>query len=195
MPRMSEAEKAKSRQRILDAAAATVRREGVEATSVGDVMKAAGLTHGGFYRHFASKEDLIAAAIEHATEGVLADRETKSLQAPREAALDYVADYLSDDHLHHRETGCPLAAIAGEAIREDGPIREAGIRAARRTARLLSGESDNGREGSGADIGYVNLSILIGSIVLARLSKDDSEADDILRAAQKAIRLIHKESE
>ena len=61
MPRMSEAEKQKSHRRILDAAARLFRERGIEATSVADVMKAAGMTHGGFYRHFDSKEDLVSA--------------------------------------------------------------------------------------------------------------------------------------
>ncbi|MBT8476236.1 MAG: TetR/AcrR family transcriptional regulator, partial [Alphaproteobacteria bacterium] len=71
MPRMSAQEKQKSHERILKAASRLFRERGIETTSVADVMKAAGLTHGGFYRHFASKDALVAAAFRHAVDEVL----------------------------------------------------------------------------------------------------------------------------
>lgn len=198
MPRMSEAEKAKSHARILDAAARLVRSRGVEATSVGDVMKAAGMTHGGFYRHFGSKEDLVAAAVDHAVEDVLGPVERESLKASREAAAGYITDYLSDSHRRRRELGCPLAAIAGEALREDDPLREAAERAARRTARLLSENSEADPDAPADDLGYATLSVLLGTIVLARLFREDDEAATVLREGEKTIRMLrshHEEGE
>ena len=83
MPRMSEAEKQRSHSRIVDAAARLFRKRGIEATSVADVMKAAGMTHGGFYRHFASKADLVAAAFQHAVDDVVAKVEQADSPAGR----------------------------------------------------------------------------------------------------------------
>ncbi|MEL6618022.1 MAG: helix-turn-helix domain-containing protein, partial [Pseudomonadota bacterium] len=71
MPKMSADEKRQSHERILKAASRLFRERGIEATSVADVMKAAGLTHGGFYRHFSSKDALVAAAFGHAVDEVL----------------------------------------------------------------------------------------------------------------------------
>ena len=86
MPRMSEAEKRKSHRRILDAASRLMREKGIGSTSVSDVMKAARLTHGGFYRHFSSKDELVAAAFQHAVDDVV-----KGIEAARsETELDTV---------------------------------------------------------------------------------------------------------
>lgn len=191
MPRMSDAEKQKSHGRILDAAARILRAEGVDATSVADVMKAAGMTHGGFYRHFGSKQDLVAAAVDHAADGVLQPVEQKSLKAPGEASATYVSDYLSDEHRRHREKGCPLAAIAGEALREDGPVREAAERAARRTVRLLSEKPESADPDAPVDdLAYATLSVLVGTIVLARLFREEDEAARVLREGEKTIRIL-----
>ena len=115
MPRMSEAEKRKSHDRILDAASRLFRERGIEATSVSDVMKAAGLTHGGFYRHFGSKEELVGAAFRAAVEEVQSE-----LRAARQR---YLALYLSTEHLCDRAHGCPLAALGAEVARLDGDVR------------------------------------------------------------------------
>jgi AcrR family transcriptional regulator len=75
MPRVSNEEKQRNHNKIVDAAARLFRENGIEMTSVADVMKAAGLTHGGFYRHFGSKEDLISAALDRAVDDVLKEGE------------------------------------------------------------------------------------------------------------------------
>ncbi|MEZ5913496.1 MAG: TetR/AcrR family transcriptional regulator [Paracoccaceae bacterium] len=89
---MSADEKQKTHERILKAASQLFRERGIETTSVADVMKAAGLTHGGFYRHFASKEALVAAAFSHAVDEVLSDVEAAPSGPDQASALDsYVA--------------------------------------------------------------------------------------------------------
>ena len=181
MPRMSDAEKQKSHKRILDAAARILRADGIEATSVGDVMQAAGMTHGGFYRHFASKEELVAAAVDRAADGVLGPVEQAARDAPQDAAEGYVAAYLSEEHRRNRDIGCPLAAIAGEALRADGPVRDAAARAAQRTARLLDGpQGDDGA-------GLAKLSVLLGSVLLARLVQDEDDAARILQSGRETL--------
>lgn len=192
MPRMSDAEKQKSRGRILDAAARMLRAQGVEATSVADVMKAAGMTHGGFYRHFVSKEDLVAAAVDRAADSVLKPIEAGKEAGDRQAVAGYVTDYLSDAHRRNRESGCPLAAIAGEVLRDQGAARDATEKAARRTARLLSTASEAPDGGEVADdLGLATLSVLVGTIVLARLLVDDREAEHLLELGQSTVELLH----
>ena len=193
MPRMSEAEKQKSHKRILDAAAAILRSQGVEATSVVDVMNSAGMTHGGFYRHFKSKEDLIAAAINHAADSVLSPVELGGEEAGRkQAAAGYVSDYLSDSHRRNLANGCPLAAIAGEALREKGPVRSATEQAAQRTARILSETSETpGTEDVADDLGLATLSVLVGTIVLSRLFQDNQDAERLLVLGRSTIDILH----
>ncbi len=189
MPRMSEAEKQKSHKRILDAAARLLRENGIDATSVADVMTAAGMTHGGFYRHFSSKEDLVGAALEHAAATVLGPVESKGAGEARAVAVDaYIADYLSDAHRRRRAEGCPLAALAGEALREDGRVREAAENAARRTACLLS--EGSGGDDAPDDLGLSTLAVLMGSIVLARLLRDEEDAKRVLALGRTTVDLL-----
>jgi len=119
----SEEYKQKTRERILDAAATMFREHGIEQTSVADVMKRAGLTHGGFYAHFRSKDELVAEAIGHASEQV-----SKLFDSPKESAPDALlavaAAYLSLPHMTHPERGCPVAALGTELIRSSQKVRK-----------------------------------------------------------------------
>jgi TetR/AcrR family transcriptional regulator, transcriptional repressor for nem operon len=113
-----EEHKRKTRKRILDAAAAVFRERGIEQTSVADVMQRAGLTHGGFYAHFKSKEELLAEAVRHACDQVsnIFDS-TNEGESPQEDLLKNSAAYLSVAHMTHPERGCPVAALGTELIR------------------------------------------------------------------------------
>lgn len=186
MPRMSEAEKQRSHNRILDAAAQLFRERGVEATSVADVMKAAGMTHGGFYRHFESKEDLIAAAFRHAVDDVVSgmEREEASEGQERERQ-DYIAKYLSQAHVQDSRHGCPLAAMGTELARTQGASRHAGAQASDRMAALLRDTSE-----TGSDQGSATMALLMGTITLARLAGTEEEADRALEAGRTAIDLL-----
>lgn len=119
-----EEHKQKTRERILDAAALAFRERGIEQTSVADVMQRAGLTHGGFYAHFKSKEELVAEAIRHASEQV-----SKIFDSPggKESAqrslLEISAAYLSLLHMEHPERGCPVAALGTELLRSDRTVK------------------------------------------------------------------------
>lgn len=192
MARMSEAEKQKSHGRILDAAARTLRAQGVETTSVSDVMKAAGMTHGGFYRHFASKEELVAAAIEHAADTILGPLEIEGDNAAREeAAIGYVSDYLSEFHRNNLADGCPLAALGCEVLRDEGPVRDAAQQAARRTVGVLSAPLETDRPAdTNEDIGLATLSVLVGTIVLSRLFEDDRRSGKLLELGRETVEVL-----
>ena len=140
MPRMSAAEKQKSHERILEAAARLFRERGIAATSVADVMQAAGLTHGGFYKHFPSKQALVAQAFRHAAEGLLSGAEAEAAPggpARAEARARYVARYLSGEHVIDAGHGCPIAALGADLARGEGAARAEATRALERMAALL----------------------------------------------------------
>src|SRR5258707_2973820 len=122
----SRIEAAKTRERIVTAAAAEFRQHGIAATGLADLMKAAGLTHGGFYRHFASKDQLVAeacsAAIASMTQRVASNASRKRGRKGLETA---VADYLSTAHRDNPRDGCPLAALGSELARADTQTRAA----------------------------------------------------------------------
>src|SRR5262245_24267016 len=118
--RKSRIEAAKTRERIVTAAAAEFRQHGIAGTGLADLMKAAGLTHGGFYRHFKSKDQLVAEACSAAV-ATMAERVASSTSRERgrkglEAA---VADYLPKEHRDNPRDGCPLAALGSEMARAD----------------------------------------------------------------------------
>src|SRR3989337_618976 len=147
MPRMSREEKARTHARIVEVAAGMFRKNGIAATGVADVMKSAGLTHGGFYRHFASKDDLAAAAISHAVAISLAElEEAEGLEAKRAALRRYIDRYLSDDHVGNPRDGCPLAALGPEASRSSTRISNALDEGSVEAVRILASSMDGRRE-------------------------------------------------
>lgn len=188
MPRMSADEKQKSHERILKAASRLFRARGIETTSVADVMKAAGLTHGGFYRHFASKEALVAAAFSHAVDEVLSEVEAAPAGPEHAAALDrYVARYLSAEHVEDRGQGCPLAAMGAEIARLDGAAEAEASDAVERMARLLAA----GERGA-TDKGVATMALLLGTITLARLARSGEPSAKILDAGKRGTELLEQ---
>ncbi len=116
-----------SHQRILDAAARAVRRQGYAGVGVAEVMKEAGLTHGGFYAHFKSRDALLAAAIEHAAQDSvrILSRRIKALQdAGASPVRALVEGYLADEHVDACERGCPVAALGSEMARQSDELLE-----------------------------------------------------------------------
>lgn len=181
MPRMSEAEKQKSHERILDAAADLFREQGIESTSVSEVMKAAGMTHGGFYRHFTGKEDLAAEAFRKAVDEVVTEMETPSgAEAKKLAREAYIEDYLSADHVNDKRKGCPMAALGSELARAEGETSRETAEAVERVASLLQGDGEG-------HTGHARLALLIGSVTLARLVNDKPQSQSIIESAKIAI--------
>src|SRR6516164_4082191 len=107
-----------TRQRIVEAAAAAFRERGVADVGVAEIMRRAGLTHGGFYAHFDSKDDLLAAALDQAATQVTSMLETAVKNRPGpDQLLNVALTYLSPPHLIHPESGCPVAALGPELVR------------------------------------------------------------------------------
>ncbi|HEX6980757.1 MAG TPA: TetR family transcriptional regulator [Alphaproteobacteria bacterium] len=183
--RRSTEEKAETRQQILHKAGRLIRIKGLAETGVAEVMAAAGLTHGGFYRHFASKEDLTAAAIEAAFADVGSQLRARAGAAPPGRALDAVIDlYLTEAHRDRPDRGCVMAALGMEAPRAGGAVRKAyrdgiaGLLAI--YADLIPAPTRRQQE----DRAQALLAQLVGGLLLARALKDDPAASQ--RALQTA---------
>lgn len=189
MPRMSEAEKQLSHKRILDSAGRLFRERGIESTSVADVMKAAGMTHGGFYRHFKSKDDLVAVAFRNAVDHVVSDMEQQiTPSGQKEKREEYIATYLSGEHVKNRAQGCPLAAMGAELARLEGLARQQGAEAAGRMAALLQVKAEPDTEQ-----GHAIMALLLGTITLARLAETDSAAAKALAAGRAGVHLLEND--
>lgn len=172
-------------QRILDRAAALLRTNGLSGVSVSEVMKAAGLTHGAFYNHFASKDELLASSVEHASNATARDL-LASEQSPQ-ALRDYAQAYLSVEHRDHPGSGCLIASLGAEASREPA-VRPAMTRHVRSVvegfARALGRGKSKPTDDRGAAIRM--LSTLVGTLVLARAIDDPRLSDEILQSARDA---------
>lgn len=178
-----------TRTKILKEAASAIRARGPEGVGVAALMKQAGLTHGGFYAHFASKDELVAEAI-----GVMFEEargrfdRTMAESDPRGALSNYVGFYLSAGHRDARGRGCPVAALSGDMARL---APEARTRFAEGAATLSGwlGEA-LGRLGvpDASAAGRSMLSELVGALLLARTAIEPEESDAILAASADAIR-------
>ena len=188
MPRMSREEKARTHARIVEVAARMFRENGVATTAVADVMKAAGLTHGGFYRHFASKDDLVAAAISHAVSTSLADLEkAEGYEAKTSAVLSYIDRYLSDEHVGNPRDGCPLAALGPEAPRSSTRISSALYDGSIEAVGVLAAAMSGRREAASA-----LMATLLGTVVMARMATSHRCRQQILLAGRRAALSIVK---
>lgn len=194
----SEDHKQTTRNRIVEAAARAIREHGPDGVSVAAIMKSVGLTHGGFYAHFDSKEALIAEALSHATSETLAwlDKTATTAKEGQPPALADIADaYLSSLHCEHPDRGCVLAACGSELARADELARmscndnmRAYLRWLGRHSRAEQ-RSERTREATGA------LAAMIGGMVLARATEDPAEARKILASVRAFVRGALKEGE
>jgi TetR/AcrR family transcriptional repressor of nem operon len=178
-------------ERIVDAAARAIRRAGFDGVGVAEVMKEAGLTHGGFYAHFASRDALICEALERAgqdgTERVAQGRASRQARGASPLRA-FVEQYLSEQHLAAPEQGCPVAALAGEMPRQTGAVAQA---AAQRVRSLVGAVREVLPRGTTpAQAGAVTAQ-LVGALQLARALGDNAEGRALLAAARRALLAQH----
>jgi TetR/AcrR family transcriptional regulator, transcriptional repressor for nem operon len=172
---------AETRARIVETAGRLFRERGVDAVGVDAIMHGAGLTHGGFYAHFPSKEALVAEATAAALARSAARWETIAREQPEDGYARIVESYLDPAHVAGRERGCLLAALGPEVARR--PAARPGVTAAIRAmlgtlARCVPGQR---RERAAA-----TLCTLVGAVVLARASDDPALSAELLDAARAA---------
>jgi len=181
--RVSRMEMDRSHARIVEGAARLFRRLGVANTGVADVMEAAGLTHGGFYRHFESKDALLASAIQAAFAQVraLVDDGMRG-KHPDKALSDYHAFYLSEAHLGDPSTACPVATLAGEVARASPPLKEEFGRGVRQMLEMMASHwpgAKRAREVAATR----EFAMLVGAAVIARATDPDT-AKSVLAACR-----------
>ena len=173
--RVSREQVALNRETILKAASSLFRAHGYDAVTVADVMKAAGLTHGGFYGYFGSKDELIAQTLAHVfAQGAIGETDLGR----------YADGYLSRAHCDNVAGGCPTAALASETVRQSADARAAmadGLRA--QIARLSEGSAcPDAAAARRAAIG--GWAAMVGAVTLARLLDDRQLSDEVLEATR-----------
>jgi TetR/AcrR family transcriptional repressor of nem operon len=170
-------------ERIVHAAARAIRRSGYGGTGVADIMKDAGLTHGGFYAHFASREAMLAEAADRAGAETVATMERVAAAAPPEQALQaIIRTYLSKAHVEAVETGCAVAALGSEMPRQAPRVRRAATRRIKEMIDLVGRQSPDWGQPGAHERALVTLATAVGALVLAR-AVDDPKLSDALREA------------
>jgi TetR/AcrR family transcriptional repressor of nem operon len=185
--RVSRQKAAENRERIIDAAGALFRKKGFDGIGVADIMKAAQLTHGGFYGHFASKDDLVSQASQRAMARAAMNWTNVTASAPKNPYAALLDHYLSPRHRDDPGHGCAFAALSGEAARCGKPVRSAfgsGLEALIEIiAKAVPGRSKSGRRRKAV----AAVAGLVGALTLARAVDDPALSNEILDAAKQEL--------
>ncbi len=187
--RVSRAQAEENRETVINVASRLFREHGFDGIGLKDLMKGAGLTQGGFYKQFSSKDDLAAQASRRALESATRRWSTAAATSsdPLEAVMEF---YLSPGHLGEKADGCPLVALGSDAARQNAEVRrpfEDGIRAHFEVLdELMGGARSSNPSGKAMAI----LSLMVGAVTLSRIMEDESLSQGILDAVAGEVRRI-----
>ena len=182
------AAKEASHERIVRAAAKAIRRSGYDGTGVADIMKEAGLTHGAFYAHFASREAMLAEAADRAGAESNAVAARVIATAPPEQSLQALLQvYLSQEHLDGIETGCPIAALASEMPRQSPEVRRAATLRIKEMIDLVARQFPDWGQPSAHERALVTVATMVGALMMARAVDDPALSDAFCRATLKSL--------
>ncbi|MCR6726502.1 TetR/AcrR family transcriptional regulator [Agrobacterium fabrum] len=187
--RVSRAQAEENRERVITVASRLFREHGFDGIGLKDLMKGAGLTQGGFYKQFASKDDLAALASRRALES--ATRRWSDAAADTSDPLEAImAFYLSKDHRGEKAEGCPLVALGSDAARQSAEVRrpfEDGIRGHFEVLDELMGHADSSGPSEKA---MAILSMMVGAVTLSRIIEDERLLESVLDAAAGEVKRI-----
>ena len=184
--RTTTGRKESTHERIVDAASRAIRRTGYSGASVADIMKDAGLTHGGFYAHFASREAMLAEAADRAgADSVTAMGHIAATKPAQQALRKMMNAYLSKAHVEGIENGCAVAALGSEMPRQGPEVRRAATRRIKEMIDLVARQSpDSGSQGA-YQHSLFTVAAMVGALVLARAVDEPRLSDAIRQATMK----------
>lgn len=186
--RVSRVQAAENRQNVINVASRLFRERGFDGIGLKDLMEAAGLTQGAFYKQFASKEDLAVEASNRALESASLRWSDAAAQHPDDPLGAVIAFYLSADHRGERMDGCPIVALGADAARQGPGVKaafETGIKAHLDVlGRFLAETGGEASRGKAMAI----LATMIGAVTLSRVVNDPDLAQALLDAAVEQVR-------
>jgi TetR/AcrR family transcriptional repressor of nem operon len=178
------AAKEATHERIVAVAAKAIRRSGYDGTGVADIMKEAGLTHGAFYAHFASREAMLAeAATQACAESAAAAAEVVASVPSGEALASMLGAYLSSEHLAQVELGCPLAALGSETARQAPEVRRVTTRHIKETIDLVARQLPDWGQPEAHERALVTVATMVGALLLARVVDEPGLSNGLRQAA------------
>jgi len=184
--RKSKAETAETRKRIVEVAVQAFKSNGIHATGVSEIMAAAGLTHGGFYRHFASKEELVAEACVASLDD-LVDAAEVAAEGGQESFLKHIEAFLSEEFRDDRLGGCPLVAMGSELARADIETRRAASNGFRGMIDAMAKRSAFKDAPSARADAMFALSSMIGAVTMSRIVDDPALSLQILEVTRQRV--------
>lgn len=185
--RVTREQAAENRDRVLDTAARLFRERGFDGIGVAELMKEAGLTHGGFYGQFESKDDLKAQACAHGAAQTLEAWRRTADKHPDDALGALVARYLTASHRDNPGAGCVVAALGTDAAREGPEVRRAVSDAAKAMFDTLVEAVPGDSRARKRERAAVTLAAMVGAVVLARAVDDEKLSAEILRSVKSAL--------
>jgi TetR/AcrR family transcriptional repressor of nem operon len=186
----SQLEKQKTHERIVTLAARRLREEGLEGIGVADLMKEAGLTVGGFYKHFASRDELVAEAVDLAIGSWRRQQEERGIDPASVSLGQYVDTYLSERHRDHCGEGCAYAALTADLARSSDTVRAVATEGLRRnfnsmTARMPEPETAEARRKA-----IIASCLMTGALGLARVADDEALSAEILETVKQFVKAL-----
>lgn len=185
--KVSREQAQQNRDKVVQAAARLFRERGIDGIGVAELMKSVGLTHGGFYGQFGSKEELVAEACAWAFERSAAKWKRTAEANPRDAARAIADFYLTPEHRDRPATGCAAAALAGDMAREGVHARQAFTQGVRELVDVIAAGREEGSAKQRQRAALADFSAMVGAMVLARAVDDPELADEILSATRERI--------
>jgi len=189
--RHSRAEKTKTHDRIVAIASKRLREEGLAGIGIADLMKESGLTVGGFYKHFNSRDALVAEAVGNALELWKRQVDAAAAGGPPITYESLVDEYLSETHRDHSGAGCPVGALAGDLARSDKRTRALVSRKIRDNLELLATlirKTNKTDEGSARSQAILTYCALVGAIGMARAVSDEQLSREILKTVAQCLK-------
>jgi len=186
--RVSREKASETRERILDAAGVLFRAKGFDGIGVADIMKAAELTHGGFYGHFASKDDLVAEASRRTMARAAANWMRVIAEAPDKPYAALLDHYLTALHRDEPGQGCAFAALGTDAARGGSAVRKAFAEGLQPLLDILTNALPGLSKTAKRRKAVAAMAALVGALTLARAVEDEALSDEILEAVRQELR-------
>ncbi|MDE2155725.1 MAG: TetR/AcrR family transcriptional regulator [Xanthomonadaceae bacterium] len=171
-------------ERIVEAGARAIRRCGYHGIGIADIMKQAGLTHGGFYAHFTSREAMLAELADRAGADAIATFLRLTAAVPAEhSLLALLRAYLSKAHVKNPEVGCPIAGLGTEMPRQTAAVRRAATHRIKEMIDVVSRQSADWGQPGAHERALATVATMVGAVVLARAVDEDPLSESVLQAA------------
>ena len=185
--RVTKEQAAKNRQRIIEIASQLFREQGFDGIGVADLMKQSGFTHGGFYGHFDSKEELMTEACTHAGSGLVSQLRDRVNDASENPLAAVIQSYLTMEHCEHPGQGCVVVALGSEASRHGEGVNRALTDSLRELFDLLASIVPGRTKAARFERALSTYASMVGAMVLARSVDDPVLAEQILQSVSKSI--------